>query len=75
MMDSVFVGEIPLIKKILSGSTGPATIDSVAYDTRMPLFAFLNDDEIVGIANYVRNMQGVKYPAASPQNITKARIN
>jgi hypothetical protein len=38
-------------------------------------FAFLNDDEIVGIASYVRNIQGVKYPAASPQNITKARIN
>jgi hypothetical protein len=74
-MDSVIMVEIPLIKKILSGSTGSATFDSIAYDTRMLSFAFLNDDEIVGIANYVRNIQGVKYPAASPQNITKARIN
>ena len=74
-MDSVIVGEIPLIKKILSGSTGSATFDSVAYDTRMPSFAFLNDDEIVRIANYVRNIQGVKYPAVSPQNIAKAWTN
>ena len=44
-MDSVIMGEKPLIKKILPGSTESATFNSIAYDTRMPSFAFLNDDE------------------------------
>ncbi|MGB4399742.1 MAG: PQQ-dependent sugar dehydrogenase [Daejeonella sp.] len=68
-------GELPFIKKILSGSTGQVKIGSVTYDTQMPSFAFLKDDEIAGIVNYVRNMQDEKYSPVNAESIAKARTN
>jgi len=44
------------IKKILSGSNGPATINGIVYDTPMPSFAFLKDDELLDITTYVRSL-------------------
>ena len=68
-------GEISLIKKIISGSTSLVTTGNVTYDTKMPSFAFLKDNEIAAIANYVRSMQEEKYPSVSLQNIARARTN
>jgi mono/diheme cytochrome c family protein len=45
-----------LIKKILLGSNGPATINGIRYDTPMPSFAFLKDDELMEIMTYVRSL-------------------
>ena len=66
---------MPLIRKILSGSAGTASGGSVKYDAKMPSFAFLKDNEVAAIINYVRDMQEAEYPHVSLQDISKARTN
>ncbi|MES3017780.1 MAG: PQQ-dependent sugar dehydrogenase [Bacteroidota bacterium] len=66
-------GELPLINKILKGSAGPVVIDGVKYDAQMPAFAFLKDEEIAEIANYVRKLQLEKYADIAVQTVSSAR--
>ncbi len=66
---------LPLIKKILNGSAGPVEINGVKYDAQMPSFAFLKDDEIEQIANYILAMQAERHPVIDQQIIAKARNN
>ncbi len=66
-------GELPLVKKIIKGSSVPVLIDGVKYDAQMPSFGFLKDTEIEEIANYVRTLQPEKYPEINKQTLGKAR--
>jgi glucose/arabinose dehydrogenase len=71
--DLVKNGGLPLIRKIIKGSTGPVVIAGVKYDAQMPSFAFLKNNEIEDIANYILTLQTDKYPTVDPQVISKAR--
>jgi len=61
------------VKKILSGSNGPATINGVTYDTPMPSFAFLKDDELIDITTYVRSLGSNHAAPIKPELIKELR--
>jgi mono/diheme cytochrome c family protein len=64
-----------LIKKILSGSNGPATINGITYDTPMPSFAFLKDDELMEIMTYVRSLGSNHAIPFKPELIQEVRAS
>lgn len=45
-----------LIKKLLMGSNGPATINGVRYDAAMPAFGFMKDEDLLDILTYIRSL-------------------
>ena len=61
------------IKKILTGSKGPATINGVTYDTPMPSFAFLKDDELIEITTYVRSLGSNHAAPIKPELVKEVR--
>ncbi len=66
---------LPLIRKILFGTADTSSNANVKYDTKMPSFTFLKDNEITAIVNYVRSLQEPKLPPASLQEISQAHAN
>ncbi len=71
----VYKGGLPLIAKILKGSTGQTVIKGVKYDAQMPSFAFLKDEELTDIIRYVRTINAVDISGINPETIRKAREN
>jgi len=63
------------IKKILSGSNGPAIINGITYDTPMPSFAFLKDDELLEIMTYVRSLGSNHAIPFKPELIQEVRTS
>ncbi len=57
------------INIILDGLSGEITVNGKKYNTDMPAQAYLTDEQIADILNYVRNSWGNKYPA-----ITEAQV-
>lgn len=64
---------------ILNGLQGKVEVDGKSYDSAMPAFNFLSDDEIAAVVGYVRSswgngeLQGGKAEALSPADIKKLR--
>jgi len=61
------------IKKILTGSNGPATMNGITYDTPMPSYAFLPDDELLEIMTYVRSLGSNHAAPIKPELIKEVR--
>lgn len=45
-----------LINKVLYGSKGPAIINGVTYDSAMPAFSFMKDEDILDIIIYIQSL-------------------
>ena len=64
-----------LIKKVLMGSTGPATINGVTYDSVMPSFAFMKDEDLLDILTYIRSMGSSHAVQIKPEQIKQVRAS
>ena len=64
-----------LIKKILIGSTGPATINGITYDSVMPSFAFMKDEDLLDILTYVRSMGSSHAVPIKPELVKQVRAS
>ncbi len=75
LLTSLIVVNSPkeFIKKILTGSNGPATINGVTYDTPMPSFAFLKDEDLIDITTYVRSLGSNHAAPIKPELIKEVR--
>ncbi len=50
-----------IVNNIISGLKGEITVNGKTYDNEMPPMAYLTDEEIAAIVNYVRNdINGLK---------------
>lgn len=59
-----------LVNIILQGQTGEITVNKKKYDALMPAQAYLEDEQIADVLNYIRNSLGNKIPVA----ITPAQV-
>lgn len=59
-----------LIDIILQGQSGEITVNKKKYDALMPAQAYLEDEQIADVLNYIRNSLGNKIPVA----ITPAQV-
>ena len=77
LLSSLIVVNNPkeFIKKVLSGSKGPATINGVTYDAQMPAFAFLKDEELLDIMTYVRSLGSNHAIPFKPELIEEVRTS
>ncbi len=64
-----------LIKKILIGSTGPATINGITYDSVMPSFAFMKDEDLLDIVTYIRSMGSSHAAPIKPELFKQVRAS
>jgi mono/diheme cytochrome c family protein len=64
-----------LIKKILIGSTGPATINGITYDSVMPSFAFMKDEDLLDIITYIRSMGSSHAVPIKPELFKQVRAS
>ena len=63
-----------LIKIILEGQSGEITVNKKKYDALMPAQAYLEDEQIADVLNYIRNSLGNKIPVAiTPQQVKALR--
>jgi nitrite reductase (NO-forming) len=58
---------------ILKGQSGEVTVNGVVYNTPMPPQAYLTDENIAHILNYVRNSWGNKGSVVTPADVKKQR--
>lgn len=63
------------IKKVLTGSNGPARINGITYDTAMPSFAFLKDEDLMEIMTYVRSLGSNHAIPFKPELIKEVRAS
>jgi mono/diheme cytochrome c family protein/glucose/arabinose dehydrogenase len=74
---SPWVGGDPqrLIRIILHGLMGPIEVNGVRYPGQVPMTAFkgLSDQEIAGVATFVRNSFGNEGPAVTPAQVAAER--
>lgn len=63
---------VPLLHVILHGLKGKK-IDTVSYESAMPSFSFLKDEEIIEIANYIRTHFGNSASKINQQHLTSLR--
>lgn len=71
--ETVLGRESVLIKKLLRGSAGQATIKDVKYDMQMPAFSFLKDKELAEILSYVRTLGTNSATPITSEQIRTAR--
>lgn len=64
-----------LIRKVLTGSAGPATINGITYDTPMPSFAFLKDEDLLDILTYIRSLGSNHAAPIKPELIKQVRAS
>ena len=64
-----------LIRIVLHGLMGPIDVNGTKYPGQVPMTAFkgLSDQEIAGVATYVRNSFGNKGSAVTPAQVAKER--
>jgi len=63
-----------LINIILQGQSGEITVNKVKYDALMPGQAYLTDEQIADVLNYIRNSLGNKIPTAiTPEQVKALR--
>lgn len=61
-----------LINIILQGQSGEITVNKKKYDALMPAQAYLEDEQIADVLNYIRNSLGNKIPVAITPDQVKA---
>jgi mono/diheme cytochrome c family protein len=59
-----------LVNIILQGQSGEIVVNKKKYDALMPAQAYLEDEQIADVLNYIRNSLGNKIPVA----ITPAQV-
>jgi mono/diheme cytochrome c family protein len=59
-----------LINIVLQGQSGEIMVNKKKYDALMPAQAYLEDEQIADVLNYIRNSLGNKIPVA----ITPAQV-
>ncbi len=59
-----------LINIILQGQSGEITVNQKKYDALMPAQAYLEDEQVADVLNYIRNSLGNKIPVA----VTPAQV-
>lgn len=59
-----------LINIILEGQSGEIVVNKKKYDALMPAQAYLSDEQVADVLNYIRNSLGNKIPVA----ITPAEV-
>ncbi|MEX2234823.1 MAG: PQQ-dependent sugar dehydrogenase [Cyclobacteriaceae bacterium] len=62
-----------LIRLVLQGLSGPITLAGVKYDTEMPSFSFLFDQEVADVVGYVRSAFGQKQETVTLAEVKKIR--
>jgi cytochrome c553 len=72
---TVVINPKELIKKVLMGSTGPVTINGVFYDSVMPSFAFMKDEDLLDILTYIRSMGSSHAAPIKPEQIKQVRAS
>ncbi len=61
------------IKILINGLTGPITVNGQKYNSVMPNFAYLKDDEMADVLTYVLNSWGNKLGSISVADVKTAR--
>jgi len=61
-----------LINIILQGQSGAITVNKKPYDALMPAQAYLTDEQIADVLNYIRNSMGNKITTPITPNQVKA---
>jgi mono/diheme cytochrome c family protein len=63
------------VRIILHGLMGPIEVNGTKYPGQVPMTAFkgLSDQEVAGVATYVRNTFGNKGSAVTPAQVAKER--
>ncbi|WP_192821551.1 cytochrome c [Rufibacter sp. LB8] len=61
------------INVVVHGLRGPIKVNGKKYDLEMPAQAFLTDQEIADVMNYVQNSWGNKAPLVTPGQVKAAR--
>lgn len=72
---TVVISPKVLIKKVLTGSIGPASINGVNYEAQMPSFAFLKDEELLEILGYVRSLGSNHAIPIKPEVVKEVRAS
>jgi nitrite reductase (NO-forming) len=63
-----------LINIILQGQSGEIVVNKKKYDALMPAQAYLTDEQIADVLNYIRNSLGNKIPGTiTPQQVNALR--
>ncbi len=63
-----------LINIILQGQSDEITVNKKKYNALMPAQAYLSDEQVADVLNYIRNSMGNKYTAAiTPQQVKALR--
>lgn len=63
-----------LINIILLGQSGEIVVNKKKYDALMPAQAYLTDEQIADVLNYIRNSLGNKIPGTiTPQQVKALR--
>ena len=58
---------------ILNGQTGEVVVNGKKYNAIMNPMNYLDDQQIAGVLNYIRNSWGNKYPYISPAQVKTER--
>lgn len=61
------------IELVLNGLTGKIVVNGAEYDSAMPPFSHMADDDIANILTYVRNAWGNSGDAIKPSEVTNIR--
>ncbi|WP_276361409.1 PQQ-dependent sugar dehydrogenase [Daejeonella sp. H1SJ63] len=72
---TVVINPKVLIRKVLTGSSGPATINGVNYEAQMPSFAFLKDEDMLEILGYVRSLGSNHAIPIKPETVKEVRAS
>jgi len=63
-----------LINIILQGQSGEILVNKKKYDALMPAQAYLDDEQVADVLNYIRNSWGNKIPGAiTPEQVKALR--
>jgi nitrite reductase (NO-forming) len=63
-----------LINIILQGQSGEIEVNKKTYNALMPAQAYMSDEDIADVLNYIRNSMGNKIPVAiTPQQVKALR--
>lgn len=64
-----------LIQLVLQGLPGAITVSGVKYETQMPAFNFLTDQEVADVVGYVRSAFGQRQETISAAEVSRIRAS
>jgi nitrite reductase (NO-forming) len=68
-------GKEHLIGVVLNGLSGPIEVNGTKFNSAMPAWKHLRDDEVANILTYVLNSWGNKQGSVSPADVARVRGN